>query len=49
LESCGESVSTFKDTARSVAANAISMARDEILKNTFANNAFEDSKIASYK
>jgi ferritin-like metal-binding protein YciE len=44
LEACGESTSSLKDTAQSVMANAMahSMAGDEILKNTFANNAFEN-------
>ena len=53
LEACGENTSSLKDTALSVAANitamAHSMAGDEILKNTFANNAFEHFEIASYK
>jgi ferritin-like metal-binding protein YciE len=53
LEACGESTSGLKDAALSVAANvtamANSMAGDEILKNTFANNAFEHFEIASYK
>jgi ferritin-like metal-binding protein YciE len=53
LEACGESTSTLKDTAQSVMANAMamahSMAGDEILKNTFANNAFENFEIAAYK
>jgi ferritin-like metal-binding protein YciE len=53
LEACGGSTSSLKDTALSVAANvtamAHSMAGDEILKNTFANNAFEHFEIASYK
>jgi ferritin-like metal-binding protein YciE len=53
LEACGESTSTLKDTVQSVAANATamahSMAGDEILKNTFANNAFEHFEIAAYK
>ena len=53
LESCGESTSSMKDTTQSVAANlqamAHSMAGDEILKNTFANNAFENFEIAAYK
>lgn len=53
LSACGESTSTLKDTAQSVAANAMaiahSMAGDEILKNTFANNAFEHFEIAAYK
>src|ERR1700730_5019994 len=53
LEACGESTSSLKDTAQSVMANALamahSMAGDEILKNTFANNAFENFEIAAYK
>jgi ferritin-like metal-binding protein YciE len=53
LQACGESTSTLKDTTQSVAANlqamAHSMAGDEILKNTFANNAFEHFEIAAYK
>jgi len=53
LESCGESTSTLKDTAQSVLANMQAMAHatagDEILKNTFANNAFENFEIAAYK
>src|SRR3954470_24517993 len=53
LEACGESTSSLKDTVQSVAANAMalahSMAGDEILKNTFANNAFEHFEIAAYK
>src|SRR3954469_24141577 len=53
LEACGESTSTLKDTAQSVLANMQAMAHatagDEILKNTFANNAFENFEIAAYK
>lgn len=53
LDACGESSSTIKDTAQSVMANAMAMAHamvgDEILKNTFANNAFEHFEIAAYK
>lgn len=53
LEACGESTSTLKDTAQSVMANMTAMAHsvagDEILKNTFANNAFENFEIAAYK
>ncbi|WP_454622185.1 ferritin-like domain-containing protein [Bradyrhizobium cenepequi] len=53
LEACGESTSTLKDTAQSVIANVMamghSMAGDEILKNTFANDAFEHYEIAAYK
>jgi ferritin-like metal-binding protein YciE len=53
LEACGESNSTLKDVAQSVVANTMAMAHavasDEILKNTFANNAFEHFEIAAYK
>lgn len=53
LRQCGESESTFKDTATSLMANMQAMmhtfAGDEILKNTFANNAFEHFEIAAYK
>ncbi len=53
LEACGESTSGLKDTAQSMVANVMamahSMAGDEILKNTFANNAFEHFEIAAYK
>lgn len=53
LEACGETSSTLKDTAQSVTANVMAMAHamagDEILKNTFANNAFENFEIAAYK
>jgi ferritin-like metal-binding protein YciE len=53
LEACGESTSSIKDAAQSLAANAMAiahtMAGDEILKNTFANNAFEHFEIAAYK
>lgn len=53
LEACGESTSSLKDTTQSMMANmqamAHSMAGDEILKNTFANNAFENFEIAAYK
>jgi len=53
LEACGESASSMKDTAQSMTADlqamAHSMAGDEILKNTFANNAFENFEIAAYK
>jgi ferritin-like metal-binding protein YciE len=49
----GESTSTLKDAAQSVMANIValghSMAGDEILKNTFDNNAFEHFEIAAYK
>jgi ferritin-like metal-binding protein YciE len=53
LKSCGESTSTMKDTAQSFMGNLAAMAHavapDEILKNTFANNAFEHYEIAAYK
>jgi ferritin-like metal-binding protein YciE len=53
LEACGEKTSTLKDTAQSFAANMQAMmhstASDEILKNTFANEAFENFEIAAYK
>jgi ferritin-like metal-binding protein YciE len=53
LEACGESTSSLKDTTQSVVANLQammhSMAGDEILKNTFANEAFENFEIAAYK
>src|SRR5689334_18736095 len=43
LGACGESTSTLKDATQSVTANAMaiahSIAGDESLKNTFANNA----------
>lgn len=54
LEECldvlGESPSTVKDTAMwFVAAVGHAIADDEILKNTFANDAFEHYEIAAYK
>ncbi|MGY0573393.1 ferritin-like domain-containing protein [Bradyrhizobium sp. RDM12] len=53
LEGCGESTSSLKDTTQSMMANMQAMthsvAGDEILKNTFANNAFENFEIAAYK
>ncbi|WP_354098541.1 MULTISPECIES: ferritin-like domain-containing protein [unclassified Bradyrhizobium] len=53
LDACGESTSSLKDTTQSVMANMQAMAHaaagDEILKNTFANNAFENFEIAAYK
>jgi len=53
LSACGESNSTLKDTAQSAMANMMAMGHamsgDEILKNTFANNAFENFEIAAYK
>lgn len=53
LASCGESASTLKDTTQSFMGNMAALAHtvmpDEILKNTFANNAFEHFEIAAYK
>jgi ferritin-like metal-binding protein YciE len=57
LEEClakfDESTSSLKDTAQSLMGNMAAMAHatadDEILKNTFANNAFENYEIAAYK
>ncbi len=53
LEACGEGASALKDTAQSLGANVMAMvhamAGDEVLKNTFANNAFENYEIAAYK
>ncbi len=53
LEACGESSSTLKDAAQSLMGNVVAvshaMAGDEILKNTFANNAFENYEIAAYR
>jgi ferritin-like metal-binding protein YciE len=56
LEEClatfDESTSSLKDTAQSFMGNMAAMAHaaadDEILKNTFANNAFENYEIAAY-
>src|SRR5689334_16495022 len=51
LEACGEGTSGLKDTAQSMVANLQAMmhsaAGDEILKNTFANEAFENFEIAA--
>lgn len=53
LAACGESSSTLKDAAMSFVANMAALghaaAPDEVLKNTFANNAFEHYEIAAYK
>jgi ferritin-like metal-binding protein YciE len=53
LAQCNEETSTLKDTAQSVMANVTALmhtaAGDEVLKNTFANNAFENFEIAAYK
>ncbi|MGM4967785.1 ferritin-like domain-containing protein [Tardiphaga sp. 1201_B9_N1_1] len=53
LTACGEDSSSLKDKAQSLVANVTALfhsaADDEILKNTFANNAFENFEIAAYK
>lgn len=53
LAGLGESESSFKDTAASfmgnMAAMGQSMADDEVLKNSFADFAFENYEIASYR
>jgi ferritin-like metal-binding protein YciE len=53
LEEMSESSSTIKDTALAVmgtiAAMGHTIADDEILKNSFANFAFENFEIAAYK
>jgi ferritin-like metal-binding protein YciE len=53
LEALGSSPSALKDMALSFGANIAAlghaMAGDEVLKNTFANNAFEHYEIAAYK
>ena len=53
LSQCGEDSSMLKDTAQSMVANVAALfhaaSDDEILKNTFANNAFENFEIAAYK
>ncbi|ABD87457.1 ferritin-like domain-containing protein [Rhodopseudomonas palustris] len=53
LAACGETSSSLKDAAQSFMGNMAAMAHtvmpDEILKNTFANNAFEHFEIAAYK
>jgi ferritin-like metal-binding protein YciE len=53
LTICGEDISVLKDTAQSLVANVTALfhsaADDEILKNTFANNAFENFEIAAYR
>lgn len=53
LEACDASASTLKDATMSFMGNMAAMAHmpagDEILKNTFANNAFEHYEIAAYK
>lgn len=53
LDACGDSHSALKDAALSLLGNLTAfgnaMAGDEILKNTFADNAFEHYEIAVYK
>jgi ferritin-like metal-binding protein YciE len=53
LAQLGESNSTLKDTALSImgsmAAVGHTLAGDEVLKNSFANFAFENFEIASYR
>jgi ferritin-like metal-binding protein YciE len=53
LAACGETASVIKDTLMSALANLTAIghavADDEILKNTFANSAFEHYEIAAYK
>jgi ferritin-like metal-binding protein YciE len=53
LAKLGESPSALKDTALAFGANMAAMghamAGDEVLKNAFANNAFENYEVAAYK
>ena len=53
LSTLGTSHSSIKDTALSLAGNMAALmhtvAPDEVVKNTFANYAFEHFEIASYK
>ena len=52
LSTLDDSPSTLKDTMLSFGGNVAAMtamAGDEILKNTFANSAFEHYEIAAYK
>ena len=53
LHSFGEDRSLFKDMATSISGNLAAIAHsvmpDEILKNHFANHAFENFEIASYE
>lgn len=53
LEQLGESHSTLKDAAASMMGNMAALghavADDEILKNTFADFAFENYEIAAYR
>ncbi|MDB5708920.1 MAG: hypothetical protein JWL96_990 [Sphingomonas bacterium] len=53
LDTLGESHSAIKDAALSLSGNLAALAHtfaaDEIMKNSFANFAFENFEIASYK
>lgn len=53
LMEMGESASAFKDAVLSMGGNMAALghaaAGDEILKNTYANQAFENFEIASYR
>jgi ferritin-like metal-binding protein YciE len=53
LDGLGESASALKDTVLGIGGNLAALAHtiapDEILKNSFANFAFENFEIASYK
>jgi len=53
LEDCGTAKSTLKDATLSVAGTMAALghspAEDEILKNSFANFAFENYEAAAYK
>jgi ferritin-like metal-binding protein YciE len=53
LEQFGTSSSTLKDIATSITGNLAAIGhavmQDEVLKNTFANYAFEHFEIASYR
>ena len=53
LEGLGTDRSVLKDLATQIMGNAAAIAHapaaDEILKNTFANHAFENYEIAAYK
>lgn len=53
LEKCGESTSVLKDAALATMGNFAALshavANDEIIKNTLANNMFENFEIGTYK
>ena len=53
LDALGEERSVLKDWGAQIMGNAAAIAHvpmgDEILKNTFANHAFENFEVASYK